>query len=48
MTKELGIPEYYLPPPMTNYYDVYYFAKFRKKLAEIRQYLILQFNEQVV
>lgn len=48
MTKELGIPEYYPPPPMTNYYEVYYFVKFRKRLAEIRRYLVLKFNEQVI
>jgi hypothetical protein len=48
MTKELGIPENYTPPPMTNYYGIYYFVKFRKRLAEIREYLISQLNEQVV
>lgn len=48
MTKELGIPELYPPPPTTSYYDVYYMVKFRKRLAQIREYLVSQFNEQVV
>ena len=48
MTKELGVPEIYTPPPMTEFYEVYYFLKFRRRLAEIRKYILDQFNEQVI
>jgi len=48
MTKELGVPELYPPPPMTEFYEVYYFLKFRRRLAEIRKYVLDQFNEQVI
>lgn len=48
MAKELGVPEMYPPPPMTDYYDVYYFLKFRRRLAQVREYLLAQFNAQAV
>lgn len=34
--------------PMTEYYEAYYFAKIRKRIALIREYLVNQFNAQVV
>ena len=34
--------------PMTDYYYAYYFAKNRKKVAAIREYLVDQFNAQVL
>lgn len=34
--------------PMTDYYDAYYFAKNRKRVAIIREYLVDQFNSQIL
>jgi hypothetical protein len=48
MTKELGVPEMYPTPSMTEFYEIYYFLKFRRRLVEIRKYVLNQFNEQVI
>jgi len=37
-----------LQAPMTEYYEAYYFGKIRKRIALIREYLVDQFNAQVV
>lgn len=34
--------------PMTEYYDLYHFVKSRRKLAQIREYLLSEFNKQIV
>lgn len=34
--------------PMTEYYDIYQFIKSRRKIAQIREYLLSEFNEQIV
>jgi hypothetical protein len=34
--------------PMTDYYDAYYFAKNRKKVASMREYLVEEFNSQIL
>lgn len=34
--------------PMTEYYDIYQFIKSRKRIAKIREYLLTEFNDQVV
>lgn len=37
-----------LRAPMTDYYDAYYLAKNRKKVAIIREFLVNQFNQQIL
>lgn len=34
--------------PMTEYYETYQFVKFRKRIARIREFLLSEFNEQIV
>lgn len=34
--------------PMTEYYDIYQFIKSRRRIAQIREYLVAEFNDQVV
>jgi len=34
--------------PMTEYYDIYQFIKLRKRIAQIRKYLLDEFNDQIV
>lgn len=34
--------------PMTEYYDIHQFIKSRRRIAQIREYLLAEFNDQVV
>ena len=34
--------------PMTEYYDIHQFIKSRRRIAQIREYLVAEFNDQIV